>query len=84
MTSLFAHNFNIDKVVIAGIEFSFSADIISSATSTPNLGETWFKGVELDLDDYKLFLKPNVRDSPKHVFPFRHLLDKYAPLMRQS
>ena len=83
LTSLFAHDFNIDKVVIEGIEFSVSTDIISSATGIPNHGETWFKGMELDLDDYKLFLKPNVRDAPKHVFPFRHLLDKYAPLMRQ-
>ena len=71
LTSLFAHNFNIDKVVIAGIEFSVSADIISSATCIPYHGETWFKGMELDLDDYKLFLKPNVRDAPKQVFSFQ-------------
>ena len=38
--------------------------------------------MELDLDDYKLFLKPNVRDAPKHIFPFRHILDKYSPLMK--
>jgi hypothetical protein len=61
LTSLFAHNFNIDKVVIAGIEFNVSVDIISSATCIPDHGETWFKGMELDLDDYKLFLKPNVK-----------------------
>jgi hypothetical protein len=84
LTSLFAHNFNTDKAITAGIEFIVSTYIISSTTSILDHGETWFKGMELDLDDYKLFLKPNVRDAPKHVFPFRHLLDKYAPLMRQS
>ena len=70
LRNIFAQNFNIDKDVIAGIEFSVLAGIISSATSIPNHGDTWFKGMELSRDVYKMFLKPNVRETFEHVIPF--------------
>lgn len=35
----------------------FSVDAISQATSIPNHGENWFKGMNLDLEEYKTYLK---------------------------
>ena len=70
-----------DKYIIAGIEFTISAYVIALATCIPNHGEIWFKGMELDLENYKMFLKPHCKDAPQHIFPFRHLLDKYSPFM---
>lgn len=82
LRSIFAQNFNIYKVVIIGIEFNVSVDIISLATSIPNHGDTWFKGMELHLHDYKILLKPNVREIYKQVLPFKHLLNRYARPMK--
>ena len=47
LTSLFAHNFHIDKVFIERVEFTVSTYIIYLATGIPNQGEKWFKGMEL-------------------------------------
>ena len=59
-----------------------SKDIIAQATCIPNQGEIWVKGMELDLEHNKMFLKPQYKDSPSHIFPSKHLLDKYIPLMK--
>ena len=46
-----------DTTVIAGIEFSFSVASISLATSLPDTDEYWFKGMSLDIENYKPFLR---------------------------
>ena len=38
--------------------------------------------MDLDIENYKTFLKPHLKDAPEHIFPFRNLLDKYSPLMK--
>lgn len=43
--------------VIVGIYFTFSMASISLATGLLENGEYWFKGMNLDLENYKLFLK---------------------------
>lgn len=82
LTSIFSQNLNTDKAIMVGIEFNVLAGIIYSATCIPNHDDTQFKGMELSLDDYKMFLKPNVRETFEHGFPFRHLLNEYSPLMK--
>lgn len=82
LTSLFANNFRRDKVNIAGVDFTISGDAISIAIGIPNHGEIWFKGMDLDNNNYKAFLKASYNNDPKHIFPFRHLLDRYGPLRK--
>ena len=82
MKSLFSTSFNMGKATIAGVEFNLSADVISSTTSIPSHGQKWFKGMDIDLEDYELLGKPQARENPEYIFPFRHLLNRYAPLMR--
>lgn len=55
---------------------------ISLETSLPDNGEYWFKGMSLDLENYKPFLKTPYKDTHTHLMPFRYLLEKYAPLMK--
>ncbi len=38
--------------------------------------------MDLDIENYKPFLKPHYKDAPKHIFPFRQFLDRYAPLIK--
>lgn len=71
-----------ETAIIAGIEFSFSVASISIATGLPDNGEYWFIGMNLDLENYKPFLKTPYRDTHTHLLPFRYLLQKYAPLMK--
>ena len=46
------------------------------------MGEKWFKQVSLDLSHYHPFLKPRYQADCKTIFPFSHLLERYAPLMK--
>ena len=46
-----------EKATIAGVDFIFSIYSISHATIIPNHGENWFKGMKLDLEEYKPYLK---------------------------
>ena len=68
-----------DTAVIAGIELSFPMASISLASGLPHNGEYWFKGMSLDLENYKPFLKTSYKDTHTHLMPFRYLLEKYAP-----
>jgi len=81
LTSLFSMNFRRDHVTIVGFKFLVSAEFIASTTTIPNEGDICFKGMDLDLEHYKMFLKPQYKESPSHIFPRKHLLDKYDPLM---
>lgn len=71
-----------ETVFISGIEFNFSVASISIATGLPDNGEYWFKGMNLDLENYKPFLKTPYRDTHTHLLPFRYLLEKYALLIK--
>ena len=46
------------------------------------MGEKWFKQVSLDLSHYQPFLKPRYQADCKTIFPFSHLLERYAPLTK--
>ena len=55
---------------------------ISLATRIPDHGEYCFKGMNLDLEHYRSFLKTPYRETHTHIIPFRYILEKYAPLMK--
>jgi len=57
-TSLFATNFRRDNANIVRVDFIISADAISIATGIPTHGEIWFKGMDLDIENYEPLLKP--------------------------
>ena len=82
LKSLFAIRFSMGKAIITCVEFNLSTNVIYLATCIPSHGQKWFKGMDIDLEYYKLFLKPHARQNPEYIFLFRHLLNKYAPLMR--
>ena len=82
LTDLFAANLKGEKATIAGIDFTFSVAAISLATGIPNHGEYWFKGMNLDLEQYKSFIKSQYKETHTHILPFRYLLERYAPLMK--
>jgi len=46
-----------EKATIVGIDFTFSVDVISLAIGIPNHGAYWFKGMNLDLEQYKPYIK---------------------------
>ena len=71
LTSLFATNFKKEKKSIAWVDFTISMDSISIAIGIPNHGEIRFKGMDLDIENYKIFLKTHYKDAPTHIFPFR-------------
>ena len=52
------------------------------ATGIPSMGEKWFRQANLDLSHYQPFLKTRYQDDCNSIFPFSHLLERYAPLMR--
>ena len=71
-----------ESAIIFGVEFTFSVASISLATGLPNHGEYSFKGMNLDLENYRPFLKTPYREKHAHIIPFGYLLEKYAPLMK--
>lgn len=81
LTNIFATSLRRDKLSIDGVVSTISVNNISIAKRTQNIGEIWFKNGDLDLENYKMYLKPSCKIALKHIFPFKHILDKYAPLM---
>ena len=65
-----------------GLISYFSVYAISHATGIPNHGENWFKGMKLDLEEYKPYLKSQYKGAHSHVFACIYLLERYAPLMK--
>ena len=57
MTSLFANNLRRDKVIIAGVSFKISTEAINTTKGIPNSGEKFFKSLDLDVQNYKPFIK---------------------------
>ena len=57
LTGLFSIALKKHKVVIVGIEFNFTLESISTTTGIPNHGEYWFKGMNLDDEYFKPYLK---------------------------
>jgi len=82
LNSAFSTKLRKDKVTIAGVEFTVSRKIISTTTGIPNTGEIWFKKEDIDIQNYTMYLKAPYKTTPKHVFPFRHLQERYDPLMK--
>ena len=57
LTAIFSITLKVEKDTIVGIDFIFYIDAISHAIGIPNHGENWFKGMNLDLEEYKPYLK---------------------------
>lgn len=53
-----------------------------AAIGIPNSREIQFKREDLDLQNYKMYLKAQYKATPTYIFPFRHLLERYTPLMK--
>jgi len=82
LIGIFSLTLREDKITIVGTDFMFSLDSISQATCIPNHGENCFKGMNLELEEYKPYLKSQFKGAHSHVFPFIYLLKRYAPLMK--
>ena len=82
LTRLFIINLYDKQVNIAGVTFELSTDSITNAIGIPSVGEKWFKQANLDMSYFEPYLKPRYKDHKKYIFPFSHLLDRYAPMMR--
>ena len=82
LTELFALRLHMKKVHIVGLDFEFTPKSVSKATKIPCIGEKWFKQTYLDLTHYQPFLKPSCQAACKTIFPFSHLLDRHALLMK--
>ena len=83
LTRLFILSLQNHQVNLAGVNFELSSKSISKATGIPEIGERWFKQKKLALSYYEPFLKPSCQQGWKVVFPFSHLLERYALLMKQ-
>ena len=82
LTRLFVCSIQNHQVNLGGVQFYFSSEIIFKATGIPDIGEFWFKQKKLELSYYGPYLKPNYQQNCKAIFPFSHLLERYAALMR--
>ena len=82
LTRLFIINLHENQVNLARVTFEMSTDAIAAATGISSVGEKWFKQANLDMSYFKPYLKPRYKDHRKSIFPFSHLLDRYAPMMR--
>jgi len=71
------------QVNLAGVNFELSSESIARATGILDIGERWFKQKKLALSYYEPFLKPSCQQGCKVVFPFSHLLERYALLIRK-
>ena len=81
LTRIFISRLHDNEVTLAGVTFTLSTAIISTAIRIPNVGEKWFKKGNLKKQDFEFFLKPRHQNQTKMFFPFSHLLDRYAPMM---
>ena len=82
LTRLFISKLQDNQVTLAGVTFTLSTAIISAATRILDVGEKWFKQGELERHYYEPFIKPRYQNEIKGYFPFSHLLDRYAPMMK--
>ena len=82
LTRLFVLNPHNKQANLAGVDFELSSDTIAQATGLPDVGEKWFKRENLDMSFYEPFLKPRYKEGCKTIFPFSHLLERYAPVMK--
>ena len=82
LTRLFILGLQNHQVNLAGVKFELSSESISKATGIPDIGEIWFKQKKLDLSYYEPYLKPSYQQGCRAVFPFSHLQERYALLMR--
>ena len=82
LTELLRLRLHRHKVHLAGVKFEQTPKAVSKATRIPCIGERWFKHTHLDLIHYHPFLKPSFQATCKAIFPFSHLLDRYALLMK--
>ena len=79
---LFIINLHESKLNPTRVTFDLSIDAIANATGIPSVGEKWFKQANIDMSYFEPYLKPMYKYHNKSIFPFSHLLDRYAPMMR--
>ena len=82
LTKLFSLKLHSHKVHLVRVIFELTTRAISEATGIAGIGERWFKQKHIDLSHYHPFLKPSCQADYKTIFPFSHLLDRYALLMK--
>jgi len=82
LTRLFISKLQDNQVTLVGVTFTLSSAIILAAIGIPNVGEKWFKQGDLERHYYEPFIKPRHINEIKGYFPFSHILDIYAPMMK--
>jgi hypothetical protein len=76
-------NFTGLDVKIGELTFRVSDVTISAATEIPLQGEQWFKGMPLDIANYKDFLKPKYKNKGYGaIVPREYLLEPYNKLLK--
>jgi len=68
-----------ESAIIAGVEFTFLVASISLAIGLSDNVEYSFVGMNLDLENYRPFLKTPYREKHAHIIPFRYLLQIFPP-----
>lgn len=62
LARLFVAHLHNNEVSLAGVTFTISLAIILGATRSPNVGEKWYKGQDLNEDYYEPYIKPQYRN----------------------
>ena len=81
LTIVFISNLQDNQVTIVGVTFTISTSVVAATTGIHNVGEKWFKAINIDAQHYESILKPRYKNENKKVFPFSHLLDRFSPMM---
>lgn len=76
LTSSFSTELKREKVTIVGFQFTISRKLISASIGILDTGEIWFQKEDIDLKNYKMYLKAQHKETPTFIFPFRHLLER--------
>lgn len=71
-----------NQATLVSITFTISSAIISATTGIPDVGEKWFKQVDLDYCYYDPYHKPSHKNERRRIFPFSYLLDRFVPMMK--
>jgi hypothetical protein len=78
-----ALNFDGTKTKVGTLELKVSEATISTTTEIPNIGERWFKSMNLNASFSKEFLKPKFqRDNLSKGVPRSHMVEGFDKMIR--
>jgi hypothetical protein len=76
-------NFDGTKTKVGNLELEVSEETIATTTEIPNIGERWFKSMNLNATFSKEFLKPKCQgDNLSKGVPRSHLVEGFDKMLR--